>query len=168
MGKQSLIIFLIIFIILEFFNLSVFVLDPNFPTYKYNQLTIIKVLNITAVISDFALIVLIIIILKFKNVNVNKLNLLINITFFICLFVIWIEIFYSSFYYYGGIGNHQGLPIDSNNLGLIGSIVIIQYFIILAINKWIRDKHKKIIFYLLFFILNIYIHYELFKLLTPL
>ncbi len=168
MSKQSLIIFLIIFVTLEFFNISILFLDKNFPTYAYNQLIVIKSFDFTSIFLDFAIIILLIVKIKLVNSKKNKLNLFSLLLFFIALFLIWGEIIYSSLYYYGGIGNHQGLPTDANNLGLFGSVVILQYFFILIISRWQLNKYKKVIFYFLFFTLNLYIHYQLFKLLTPL
>lgn len=167
MEKQILIVFLIIFIILEFFNISIFFLDENFPTYAYSQLKVIKLFNWGSVFLDLAILIILIIKINFINLKPNKLNLVLIFLFIIGLLLIWGEIIYSTVFYYGGIGNHQGLPTDINNLGLIGSTIIFQYFIIIIINKLVTVAIQKLVWNIILFIFNLLIHYQLYNFFTP-
>ncbi|MBV6480153.1 MAG: hypothetical protein HGGPFJEG_02998 [Ignavibacteria bacterium] len=160
-------VFLILVIILEFFNLSVFNSRLNEPIVKYHNITVIRVIDIGSTIVNLALIISIWVNMKREKSNRAFFHT-INVLFSITLLFIWFEIIYSSIYYYGGIGNHQGLPTDVNNLGLFGSVIIFQYFFNLLTFNQFLSYFKIIIYNIVFLLINILLHYQLLKLLTPL
>lgn len=160
--KKVFSLFLILFLsVFIFANLSLLSIPEYFPDYRYFANTIIHFIYLLSTFCNSILIIILIFNL-FTKKNIKFENLISNGIISICSFsilLIWIELFYSSIWYYGGIGNHQNLPIGANNLGLYGSFIeciFLLIFIGIPDEKTMKIK-------ILIFIFIILAHYLLYK-----
>ncbi|MGK5093524.1 hypothetical protein WDW89_16135 [Deltaproteobacteria bacterium TL4] len=107
------------------------------PYVNYYQNSLISNIQLIAIFIDCMILLLIFLkVTRLKNELLSK-----GLMFFLLLgvFFIWFELWYGSTFYYGEVRDKQGLPLTLNNIGIVGSILFLLYFL-LNIKLFIKLK----------------------------
>jgi len=170
MQKIFLIISIFFVILIGLGSYSFLKMPEYHPDYRYMVNPFIYTIYVISIFVDIFLIFLIILytnIITFTNINKSFIR---KLVIFFCIggiILIWTEAFYSSIWYYGGIGNHQGMPLETNNLCFVGSILFsILIFTVIYFDKQ-KTETKKIYIPILVIITIFLLHYILYDILTP-
>ena len=146
-------------------NYALLNVKEHFPDFRYYQNILINIIYYLAILLDFLLFILVI----WMNIFQSKRYRLSKYIILLCLFnivLIWIEAFYASIWYYGGLGNHQGIPLDSNNLFFYGSIWFALFIVYTYIFELRENISKRIIYLFIGILFITLIHFIFYEIIT--
>ena len=162
------IISLLLMLLLSFMDIIMLQSENYEPEFYYLSNPIIEFFYVGSLTVNFLIVVFLII--RFSNrFCLSRQSSFSNIAiglFTVNLILIWSEIIYSSFIFYGGFGRHQNLPFGVNNLGFFGSIFFSTYIIFLLKSKFPNSKNIDFVMSTII-ILSISLHYLLYNYLSP-
>lgn len=120
------------------------------PYVKYYQNNIISKIQLIAVFIDSIIFALVL--FKVAGFTNNIFSIGLMSLLLLAVFLIWFELWYGSTFYYGEVRDKQVLPLALNNIGIVGSILFLVYYVInIQVFKKLRTISKISILIILIF-----------------